>query len=190
VPQNAGNADVKGFEAELFIKPVEGLQLDASVSVLDWDWKCVVPAVVNPTGSTTGCSSDPALVSLLAAPPRNVSKAQWSIGLQYEADLGSAGSITPRFDAAYQGAIVGNPTVSPKGSPSDLFATAPAFTVANARLTWRNAERDLDVSFEVTNIFDKYYFLSKFDLTGPGAGTIAGVPGRPREWAVTVKKKF
>jgi len=42
----------------------------------------------------------------------------------------------------------------------------------------------------VTNLFDKYYFLSKFDLTGAGAGSISGMPGRPREWAVTVKKKF
>jgi iron complex outermembrane recepter protein len=42
----------------------------------------------------------------------------------------------------------------------------------------------------VTNLFDKYYFLSKFDLTGAGAGAITGQPGRPREWAVTIKKKF
>jgi iron complex outermembrane receptor protein len=57
-------------------------------------------------------------------------------------------------------------------------------------LTWRNADEDLDVSLEVTNLFDKYYFVSKFDLTGAGAGAITGQPGRPREWAVSVKKKF
>ena len=39
-------------------------------------------------------------------------------------------------------------------------------------------------------VTDKYYFLSKFDLTGAGAGVISGSPGRPREWAVTIKKKF
>jgi len=39
-------------------------------------------------------------------------------------------------------------------------------------------------------LFDKYYYISKFDLTGAGAGAIAGDPGRPREWAVTVKKNF
>jgi iron complex outermembrane receptor protein len=119
-----------------------------------------------------------------------VAESQWSIGIQYEADLGSAGSITPRFDVSYQGAIVGNPTVPAKGSPSDLFATTPSFTLANARLTWRNAPRDLDVSFEVTNLFEEYYFLSKFDLTGPGGGYITGLPGRPREWALSAKKKF
>lgn len=190
VPQNAGDADVKGVEAELFIRPVAGMQIDASASLLDWNWKCVVPAVVDPTGPTSGCSTNQALVSQLIAPPRGVSKAQWSVGIQYEADLGTAGSITPRFDVSYQGAIAGTATVPPKGSPSDLFATADAFTLANARLTWRNADRDLDISVEVTNVFDKYYFLSKFDLTGAGAGSISGLPGRPREWAVSLKKKF
>jgi len=62
--------------------------------------------------------------------------------------------------------------------------------VTNARFTWRNEPRDLDIALEVTNLTDKYYFLSKFDLTGAGAGTITGSPGRPREWAITVKKKF
>src|SRR6185312_7977354 len=49
---------------------------------------------------------------------------------------------------------------------------------------------DLTVALEVTNLFDKYYYYAKFDLTGAGAGAINGDPGRPREWAVTVKKTF
>jgi iron complex outermembrane receptor protein len=190
LPQNAGNADVKGVEAELTIRPVDGLQFDGSVSYLDWDWKCVVPAVVNPAGATSGCSKDPAFVSLLEAPPRGVTKWQWSAGIQYEADLGSTGSITPRFDLAYQGSITGTATIPAAGTPSALFSTAPAYTLANARLTWRNVDKDLEISLEVTNLFDEYYFLSKFDLTGAGAGTISGLPGRPREWAASIKKKF
>lgn len=190
VPQNAGDADVKGIEFELYIRPIEGLQIDASASFLDWNWKCVVPAVVNPLGATSGCSSDPALVSQLVAPPRGVSKSQWSIGAQYEAQLGSAGSITPRIDVSRQGAIAGTATVPAAGSPSALFSTAEAYTLANARLTWRNADRDVDISLEVTNLFNEYYFLSKFDLSGAGAGVVSGLPGRPREWAVSVKKKF
>lgn len=190
VPQNAGDADVKGIEFELFARPVEGLQIDASASFLDWKWKCVVPAVVNPVGATSGCASDPALVSQLVSPPRGVSKTQWSAGIQYEIGLRSAGSLTPRFDISHQGAIPGTATVSPAGSPSDLYATAEGYSLSNARLTWRNEARDLEISAEVTNLFDKYYFLSKFDLTGAGAGVISGMPGRPREWAVTVKKTF
>ncbi len=63
-----------------------------------------------------------------------------------------------------------------------------AYQLANARLTWRNANDDLEIAAEVTNLFDKYYFLTIFD-TGAG-GNVTGQPGRPREWAVSVKKKF
>jgi iron complex outermembrane receptor protein len=64
------------------------------------------------------------------------------------------------------------------------------YTVANARLTWRNADEDLDVAFEVTNLTDKYYLLTIFDQTSGGQGFSSGQPGRPREWAVLFTKKF
>ncbi|HSI18606.1 MAG TPA: TonB-dependent receptor, partial [Sphingomonas sp.] len=190
LPQNAGNADVKGIEAELFLRPFAGMQIDGSASYLDWKWTCVVPAVVDSTGPTSGCSTDPKYVSQLEAPPRGVTKWQWSIGAQYEANLGNAGSLTPRIDMSYQGSITGTATIPAAGTPSALYSTASAYTLTNARLTWRNAKKDLDISFEVTNLFDKYYFLSKFDLTSAGAGTISGMPGRPREWGISIKKKF
>lgn len=190
LPQNAGDADVKGFEAELYARPIDGLQIDASLSYLDWNWKCVVPAVVDPVGATSGCSSDPVYVDRLVAPPRGVTKWQWSAGIQYEADLGNAGSLTPRFDVSHQGSIAGTATIPAAGTPSALYSKTAAYTLANGRLTWRNADKDLEVSLEVTNMFDKYYFLSKFDLVETGAGVITGLPGRPREWAVSVKKTF
>lgn len=46
------------------------------------------------------------------------------------------------------------------------------------------------MSLEVTNLFDKYYLLTIFDQTTGGQGYASGQPGRPREWAVSVKKKF
>jgi iron complex outermembrane recepter protein len=192
LPQNAGNADVKGFEAELTIKPVDGLSIDGSFSVLDWKWKCASIQVVRPllAGETNVCSTDPAIVDQLTSPPRGVAKTQWSFGIQYEADMGTSGSLTPRFDISNQGQVVGGATRASAASASGRFGDTPSFTLANARLTWKNADKDLEISGEVTNLFDKYYFLSKFDLTGAGAGTISGLPGRPREWAITVKKKF
>jgi iron complex outermembrane receptor protein len=188
LPQNAGNAKIKGVEAEILATPIEGLQFDASGSYIKWDWKCVNPAVV---GLTPGaCSSDPAVVGLLAANPRGLIKTKWDVGGQYEIGLGVAGSVTPRFDVSYQGSLAGGDLAPTPGSPSAVYGQVPSYTLANARLTWRNEPKDLDVALEVTNLADKYYFLSKFDLTGAGAGTITGSPGRPREWAITVKKKF
>jgi iron complex outermembrane receptor protein len=188
LPQNAGNAKVKGAEIELTAAPVDGLQIDLSGSYLNWDWTCVNPAVVG--GASGPCSSDPTVVSKLNQTPPGVVTSKWSGGVQYEVQLSNGSTLTPRLDAIYQGALGGSVVAAAPGSPSAQFGTVDAYTVANARLTWVNPSHDLDVALEVTNLTDKYYFLSKFDLTGAGSGTISGSPGRPREWAVTVKKKF
>jgi len=188
LPQNAGDAHVKGVELEIFAMPVEGLQFDAEGSYLSWDWTCVDPAVV---GLASGpCSSDASVIGLLSSTPLGVVKSKWSAGIQYEGHLPMGGTLTPRIEASYQGSLAGSDLAATPGSPSAIYGQVDGYTVANARLTWRNAKRDLDVALECTNLFDKYYFLGKFDLTGAGSGTITGEPGRPREWAVTIKKKF
>jgi iron complex outermembrane receptor protein len=66
----------------------------------------------------------------------------------------------------------------------------PSFTTLNGRLTWKNKDDDLSVSLEVTNITNEYYYLSRFNLIGAGAGFDKALPSRPREWAVTVRKYF
>jgi iron complex outermembrane receptor protein len=188
LPQNAGDAKVKGAEIEITAMPVDALEFDLSGSYLNWDWKCVNPAVV---GLASGpCSSDPAVIGQLTSPPPGVMKSKWNAGVQYEFRFSNGATLTPRVDVTYQGALAGGYSTAAPGSPSALYGTVDAYTVANARLTWLNAKKDLNVALEVTNFTDKYYYLSKFDLTGAGSGTITGSPGRPREWAVTIKKKF
>jgi iron complex outermembrane recepter protein len=187
LPQNAGDATQKGLEIEAFFKPVEGLTIDASASYLKYKYKCVDPQVVNVTTLPAGvCSSDPAVTSKLNDPAQGW---QWNLGIQYEADLGGSGSLTPRIDVNHQNRVPGNVLRPAAGSPADVFGRVPGYTLANARLTWKNEDKDLDISLEVTNLFDKYYFPSKFDLSGL-AGSVLGTPGRPREWGITVKKKF
>ena len=187
LPQNAGDATIKGVEFEAFFEPVEGLTIDAAASYIKYKFKCVDPQVVGVTTIPAGtCSSDPTVVSRLNDPAQGW---QWNFGIQYEADLGGSGSLTPRFDANRQNRLPGNVLRPAVGSAADVFGKVPGYTLANARLTWRNADRDLDISLEVTNLFDKYYFRSKFDLSGL-AGSVLGTPGQPREWAVSVKKKF
>jgi iron complex outermembrane receptor protein len=187
LPQNAGDATQKGLEFEAFLTPTDGLTIDASASYLKYKFKCVDPQVVGVTTIPAGtCSSDPTVISRLADPAQGW---QWNFGIQYEADLGGSGSLTPRFDVNRQNRLPGNVLRAAPGSASAIFGQVPGYTIANARLTWKNADEDLDISAEVTNLFDKYYFPSKFDLSGL-AGSVLGTPGRPREWALTVKKKF
>ncbi len=108
-------------------------------------------------------------------------------GLQYKAELGSAGSLTPRIEVAHQAKQYTGPTVI-GGVRSLNFL--PSFTTINGRLTWANADEDLSISLEVTNLTAEYYYLSRVNLLGAGAGFDKALPAPPREWAITVKKKF
>lgn len=164
-PRNAGNAEVKGFEAETSLRPLPGALIDASLSYLDFKYTSINPV--------TG-------VSLSDTSPYT---AKWkaSFGAQYEVALGSMGSLTPRLDLSYQSRMQARPFASP-------LTELRALTLLNARLTWRPNDGDLQVSGEVTNLTKQYYYQNLIAISGLGA--VSGTPGLPRRFAVTVKKSF
>jgi iron complex outermembrane receptor protein len=191
LPQNAGDADVTGVEVEVFAKPTPYLQIDASASYMHWDWKCVDPAVVPvPVPGASGCSSNSQVIDQLSNTPIGFMKEQGHLGAQYQIPLGGNGSLTPRFDVTYLGPLAGANTAPAPGSASAIYGQIGGYTLLNARLTWRNAKGDLETTLEGLNLTNHYYFYSKFDLTGAGAGTITGSPGRPLQWGLTMKKSF
>ncbi|HEY6817046.1 MAG TPA: TonB-dependent receptor [Croceibacterium sp.] len=165
---NGGDAEQKGFELELLARPIEGWSIDGSLSYLDFQY-----TELNPSASIT-----------LDEPFAGVPEWKWTLGTQYEIPLGSAGTLTPRVDVSYQDDIYAG--VQYQGE----YQYIDSYTLANARVTWRNADDDLSVALEVTNLTDEYYYVSLFDLRAAGAGLDKAQPGRPREWAVTVKKEF
>jgi len=169
LPANAGDATVQGIEVETSIRPADGFLIDGAISYTDFDYKAD--------------SIDPATGILPWMVSTYTPKWKWSLGAQYEVLLDGAGSITPRFDVAFQDDVYTN-------AFNDTTNLIEDYTLANARLTWKNENEDLEIGVEVTNLFDKYYLLTLFDLTRAGAGVAAGLPGRPREWAVSVKKSF
>ncbi|MGE5721949.1 MAG: TonB-dependent receptor [Sphingomonadales bacterium] len=177
---NAGDGWFKGVEAELFARPVQGLQIDAAASYLDFKYTSLNPTAAYPNNPGGAAKNDP---------PAATPKWKWSVGAQYEIPLGDAvGSLTPRFDVSHEGKIYVGPFRDAANVRHLTFL--PSYTTANARITWKNPDDDLEASLEVTNLFNKYYFLTNFDLRGVGEGFDKGQPARPREWAVTVRKKF
>jgi iron complex outermembrane receptor protein len=172
LPSNVGTARINGLEAEAAVH-LQGLTLDSSVSYVDFKYRTIAPQAGGP--------GNPGGVQFGMVPPYTP-KWKGSIGAQYEFPLGAAGSLTPRVDASYQDDMYGTAINSTR-------TLIKAYTLANARLTWRNGAGDLESSLEVTNVFDKYYYLTTFEVSA-AAGVANAQPGRPREWAVTLKKKF
>lgn len=167
-PVNAGDAQFQGIELEANIRPLAGLQIDASGSYLGFDFKRIGAA-----GATiTGISLD----------NRAPFAPEWkaNVGIQYEVLTNGAGTITPRVDVSYQSSFF--PQVD-----NDLRAQIDGYTLVNSRLTWMNKDRDLQVALAVTNLFDRYYDISALKYP---IGIVSATPAAPREWRISVRKSF
>ena len=164
---NVGDADVWGAEFEAEWHPGDHLSIDASLSHLNFKYTRIDPA-------------SPVLAGMIT-PYTPENKA--SFGLQYQFSLRNGGSVTPRIDANYTDSVYAYAV----NGPTNFI---DGYTIANARITWRSPANGWEVAIEGTNLTDKYYYLTLFDLERNAAGYIDGQPGRPREWALTVKRSF
>jgi iron complex outermembrane receptor protein len=104
-------------------------------------------------------------------------------GIQYQipVDLLS-GSITPRLDWFYNGTIA--------YSSQDRTYDQGGRSVFNVRLNYSNTKLDFDVAVGATNVFDKFYYYQKTIFRELGLPTNLGQPASPREWYLTIKKRF
>jgi iron complex outermembrane receptor protein len=169
-PANIGAADVKGFELEASIFPVDGLTFDASFSYLDFEYTSAT------TGSVLAGTNIPASGITPYTP-----ELAYSVGGQYDYRTG-AGTFSVRLDGSYQGKLYTN-------SENTTWSKVDGRFLANARVGWSDMEDKWKVALEVQNLFDKYYFSSVSDAT-TSLGVVTGVPGLPRTWAVSVERKF
>ena len=169
-PSNIGAADVKGAELEITAHATDNLSFDGSASYLHFkytttpDSNGILPNTTIPASSITPYTP----------------KLAYSVGAQYNQSL-TAGTLSYRLDGAYQGKVF---TTAENSSWSKVDGRF----LANAKLTWAN-EKDWKVALEIQNLFDKYYFMSKSDIT-TAFGGVTGVPGKPRTYAVSVERKF
>jgi iron complex outermembrane recepter protein len=68
------------------------------------------------------------------------------------------------------------------------FNRIAGYTLANARLTYQTPQKDWQLALEVTNLTDEATILTHY--YNQAAATVSGQPGKPRLWAVTVRKEF
>jgi iron complex outermembrane recepter protein len=170
-PVNVGAADIKGAELEWVAYPFGGLQIDGSASYLDFKFTSINTSAATIQGVSLNTKAP-------YAPERKA-----NLGLQYVLPLGTAGSITPRFDAAYQAAFFTDIINSAGGRVS-------SYTLFNGRVTWRSASGDWESAAAVTNLGGKFYYINKINTVTPNNRTLEGQPGAPRQWMVSVRRNF
>jgi iron complex outermembrane receptor protein len=165
---NVGDAKIRGFEAELQTRPVDGLTVSANLGYTHFKY---TKLLANVSGLT------------LDSPNQRVPDWNASGSIQYDWVLENGSKITPRVDVSYRSRIYFN-TVR-----ADTDAQQAPFAVVNARLTYAFPEDDWSVSVAATNLFDKFYYTTLTDQR-ESFGFLSGTIARPREVFVTVRKTF
>lgn len=163
---NAGDGTSQGVELEAFVRPATGLTLAGSLGYLDFEYDRVDPLT---------------FITLDMVAPFN---SQWnaSASAQYAIDLGDAGTITPRLDWTYQSAFFYNSVNSP-------LNRIDGRSLFNARVSYDTADGNWQVSAAVTNLTDKFYYVAASENV-VNFGLASGVVGRPREWSLSVRRRF
>jgi iron complex outermembrane receptor protein len=170
--RNIGDAKIDGFEVEFDAEPVKGLSFDGSLSYTDFRFVSGLPG----SGIVPGVTDAPF-----------VPKWKYAVGGQYQIGLGdSIGTLTPRIDWTWQSEMQSN---IPNNVAGFEFGEVEARGLLNARLTYRSAQDDWEVSLAATNLTDKFYYVNKYDRVSQ-SGNAYGMPGRPREIVIGIKRNF
>ncbi len=165
--QNAGKAKIQGFELELQARPTANLDIIGSLGYVDFEITQLDPGV-----------QDFNLNSQAMKTP------EWnfSLGAEYTVEINSSSELSLRGDWTYQSETEQNV------QNTDLIRS-PGYSLLNSRLTYSNLDNNWEIALFVTNLTDKAYIASGFQ-TLTSFGTANVIYGRPREWGLTVKKRF
>ena len=106
-------------------------------------------------------------------------------GVQYEFHVTPiGGSITPRIDWTYEDSQI----VSPVSTAYN--GLLPAHSQFNGRITFESDRNGYTVALGATNLFNHFYWINVFDYQTLGYPETMAQPAAPREWYLSVSKKF
>lgn len=170
--RNVGDAKIDGFEVEFDARPVDGLSIDGSLSYINFRF----------VNGIAGSNIIPGVTEAAFVP-----EWKYAVGAQYEVQLGSAGTLTPRVDWTWQAEMQSS---IPNNIPGTQLGVIESRGLLNARLTYRTMDEDWEFALAATNLTDKFYYNNKYDRSGQVGGNTYGMPGRPREVMASVKRRF
>ena len=167
VIQNAGQAEVQGFELELSARPSRGFEISAGLGYIDTEY-------------TELDNVDPNSATLDGVIPKTP---EWSFNLspQYSFPVKGGGTVTLRSDYSYRSEVFNDIQNTP-------LIAQDSYGLISARASWANQKGDLEVALFGTNLGDEEYLEHGFFAAAFGAAL--GVSGRPQEWGLSVRYRF
>ena len=194
---NAGEVRVRGVEADFSIRPTERFNAYVNGAYTDHEYvefkNAPCPPELSggaaaPIGSPGGTPGVPGQLSPVVCDISGqwlpgISNWAFSYGAEYNVPaklLGLDGEFYLAGDANYRSKFSSNASRS-------IYTDIEGYTLANFRLGFRTD--DFNVFGWVRNAFDEEYF--ELLATTPGnTGLVAGNPGDPRTYGLTISKAF
>jgi iron complex outermembrane recepter protein len=164
-PTNGGDANIYGGELEASYH-LGGFSVDASLSKQHFEYTTVVAAAGIP----------------LDAQGQDFEPLKWSIGAQYEIPVWAGATLTPRLDFTFASGFYTN-------ANNDANSYVNGHQDLNGHLTYKPATGNWELSVLGTNLTDKLWYTSVFDLSAT-QGQVYGLPAAPRSIEVQFKKNF
>ncbi|QDX25290.1 TonB-dependent receptor [Sphingomonas suaedae] len=195
---NAEAVRSQGVEADLSIRPSERFSAYASGAYTDATYREFADAPCPPELSG-GAIAGPGQTPSAPGTPGGISPAncdisgqrlpgvsEWSFSYGAEVNapatlLGQAGQIYLGYDGSYRSNFSSNP------SPS-IYTWIDDYDLSNIRVGFRHDD-GLNIYAWVRNAFDTEYF-EQLSVAPGNVGLIAGQPGDPRTYGLTIALKF
>ena len=188
-PLNAGKARMDGVELEFQANPFGNLHFDGSVGYLGFQYQDLGRADPDFIRNNSPPQLSPAQreANARAAPCkecRPLRAPEWTgaLGAQYNVPLAEAWHAAFRADASYQSRVFYSANNFERASQRRTRCSMPM--LVGSRWTraglWRSLAPILRIELYLNGALDFFESL----------GTNEGQYGRPREWAVSVKRKF
>ena len=164
---NAGDADIKGFELELQARPAEPLTLYGSLGYADEKWQKIAP------------------IAFVTPATRLPSLSHWNarIGAEYEMALANFGSLTLGGDYSYRSSYF-QTTINSSLEKED------GYSMVNAYLIIEPESQKWQLKFWGKNLTDSEYIAWAQDLIAIGDSHTTVWFGRPREYGATFRVNF
>jgi len=164
------SGNIYGLEAEFTANPIDNLTIDGSMGL----------------NRARGDQDDPTAIDYIDPHVKSTPEINANLGAQYLIEMGDFGSLTPRLDWFF----MGKQSFGAANRPPRPDEINPSISTFNARLTYETPNRDWSASLAVTNLTDKFYWVGLVGSLPEDGGGQSGMPSRPREWSLTVRRSF
>jgi len=162
---NAGDADVRGLELDVWYRPIEGLDIKTTFGYNDNEFVEYRSATADYKGNILP----------------NASKTSFSALVRYEFPVANGFRLAPMVDATYKSKAYYT-------AENTKLESQDGYTLVNARLSLLPDDDKWEVALWAKNLEDRVYYTEAFD--SGSAGLIGRLVGAPRTYGLSFNYQF